>query len=220
LPVHLSRHSEEVATYRTSNGLSDRTVIGLGHSFGAVSTLFAALTHPALFKSLVLVEAVVGEPLTSAEEAVNKGLPRVVVPTISRPSVWSSMDDARKSLSAFPVFRGFNKSQMAVYLETAVHTLADGSVTLKQDPIHEAILFEVCAPAHAWTHAPFLDERVDVHWIRGSRPSVFSGSKEAGDEFVQRIVSQRKGRGVSEAWVEGGHLLVQDNPKATGPHIR
>jgi pimeloyl-ACP methyl ester carboxylesterase len=214
LPIHLPRLSDDVARTRTTHGWTERNLIGIGHSFGAIGTLFAALTHPTLFNSIVLVEAVLGPPVDPVETV--KRLSRVVAPVAGRRSVWSSLEDARADLAVFPVFRGFHQKEVDVYLENALYVRPDGKIALKQDPVQEALVFEIRSPAYAWELAPHLDPRMDVHWIRGSRPNVFSGKGEVTDDVIRRLSAQRNGWGVSQSWINGAHLAVQDDPVGVG----
>jgi hypothetical protein len=145
------------------------------------------------------------------------GLRRVVAPTISRRSVWDSRDAARADLATSAFFRYFNPAQVDVYIETALYVRPDGRVGLKQDPVHEASVFEVRCATIAWDHVGELYQGVDVHWIRSSKPGFFNPSMAAGDEFICRSKDSRiGGRGVSSGVVDGHHLVVQENPEGVG----
>jgi hypothetical protein len=176
----------------------------------------AATTHPTLFSSIISIEAVVGSPQPA--DYID-GLKRVVAPVMSRRSVWDSRSDARADLARYSGMRGFNPSQIDIFIETALYDRPDGRVQLKQDPVDEAIVFEIYSPGVVWTHVGKLDERVDVHWIRGSKPTIFAPSLTQGDEFIRRSEEGRGGRGVSSGLVEGHHVVIQENPEGVGESL-
>jgi hypothetical protein len=58
LPVHLSRQPPATASARQTSGVSGRTLVGLGHSFGACSMALATFHFPAILSSLILVDPI------------------------------------------------------------------------------------------------------------------------------------------------------------------
>jgi hypothetical protein len=58
LPVHLSRLPPATASARQTSGIPGRTLVGLGHSFGACSMTLATFHFPAIMSSLILVDPI------------------------------------------------------------------------------------------------------------------------------------------------------------------
>jgi hypothetical protein len=176
--------------------------------------MFAAITQPKLFNSFISIEATVG-PLASYGHTRAR-LPRIILATLSRRSVWPSLAAARADLAKLPLLQHFDPAQLALYVESALQVLPDGRARLKQDPRVEAVVFEHSGLGPAWELGPCLGRETRLLWIRASRLSIVNASAKDSDEFIRRISAARGGKDCQKATVPGGHLIVQENPKGVG----
>ncbi|GLB39842.1 putative alpha/beta hydrolase family protein [Lyophyllum shimeji] len=106
LPTHLARLPPDESEYRKSNPFRNRTLLAIGHSYGGCTSALAALTHPKLFSSLVLIDPVIVKPagpLIDKTEHDNRLALGLVLGAILRGDTCDTREDAeRRMLASIP----------------------------------------------------------------------------------------------------------------------
>ena len=107
LPTHLDRVSAKESQHRLSNDFQNRTFVAVGHSFGGCTTyvyassqiftfnaifysILAALTHPQLFSSVILIDPVITEPIDSSKIESSEHATRMILSSLKRRETWGS----------------------------------------------------------------------------------------------------------------------------------
>lgn len=113
---------------------SQAPVIGIGHSMGAVCTLYAAEKRPDLFKALVLIEPAM---LTRFQARMIQFLPKSITnrhepakSTLAKKDTWKTREEFTKHCRDFNGYRRFGDNEMAAMVEHAVRETDDGTFRL------------------------------------------------------------------------------------------
>jgi pimeloyl-ACP methyl ester carboxylesterase len=151
---------------------SQAPVIGIGHSMGAVCTLYAADKRPDLFKAIVLIEPAM---LTRFQARMIRFLPKFITnrhepakSTLAKQDTWTTREEFNAHCRAFKGFRRFGDEELAALIEHGVVEKPDGTFGLTFPKEWEA---------HNYSQPPnVMDElsrvKVPCVGIRG-KPSVF-----------------------------------------------
>ncbi|KAI0772830.1 Alpha/Beta hydrolase protein [Trametes elegans] len=206
LPTHIPRLPDSEAESRLSHGLQGRETIFIGHSFGGCSVVRAALGHPILFKSIILVDAMI-LPRPGPNVVSTVATSNYVTGAIQRRDGWSSREEARQQFSAIPFFKAWDPAVLDVYVECGLHTAADGQTRLKMPGIQEAVCFaENYVPCETFELLPTLDERVELRWlVAGKLPP-------QDNEPRRRTVWRRPANASHVRVLSAGHLIAQEAP--------
>ncbi|KAI0325516.1 alpha/beta-hydrolase [Cubamyces sp. BRFM 1775] len=205
LPTHLSRLPDAEAEARLAHGLTGRSMVYVGHSFGACSTVRAAIAHPILFKSIVLVDAMIlptSGKLVSSPSTVN-----YVIGAVQRRDGWSSREEARQQFAASPFFKVWDPAVLDIYVECGLYETHDGQVKLKMPGIQEAVCFaENHTPYETFELLAGLDERVELRWL-------VAGKLPPPDHQPRRMTVWRRPANSSHVRMfSAGHLIAQEAP--------
>ena len=126
----------------------DGQIIGAGHSMGGAALVMAALREPQLFRALVLFEPIIF-PLATPDQ--QRGGPSPLVEGARRRrAVFASFDDALANYSSKPPLNIFDANALRAYVMFGFKSQADGSITLKCLPEHEARTYETGANHETW----------------------------------------------------------------------
>ncbi|KIK55520.1 hypothetical protein GYMLUDRAFT_87577 [Collybiopsis luxurians FD-317 M1] len=222
LPVHLPRVRQAEVERRLRNGFlgpgSPRLPICcFGHSFGGAVSTLAAITHPALFTSLFLIDPVILYP--TVDFYFKPSL--LSLGAISRRASWKSREEARKGFLESPFFRTWDPRVLDLYVEAGLYLDKDtDTIRLKTSPIQEALLFndaQIGGP-EAWVRLwkKELDARIKLRW---AMPGPGKPELDSRDNTSQQRVWLRP-ENASNIRIDGaGHLIVQEKPDALGKQI-
>ncbi|KAI1787261.1 alpha/beta-hydrolase [Ganoderma leucocontextum] len=206
LPTHLPRLANAEAESRKRQGLVDRRLLPVGHSFGGASIVRAAIEIPALFKHLFLVEAMV-RPMHALAPAACPPIQMLVTGAIQRRDGWASREEAYRMFASTPFFAAWDPAALEVYVQCALYDAPDGQVRLKMPGMQEAICFaEERATFETFELLPTLDERIELRWL--------VAAKIHPTDAVQRwrAVWRRPANSSHVRILEAGHLIPQETP--------
>ncbi|KAG1819128.1 Alpha/Beta hydrolase protein [Suillus subaureus] len=207
LPIQLHRVPASIGESRQKSGFSSRTLVVTGHSFGGCSVTLAALHFPALFSSMILVDAIID----TFQESVWELTQNVVGATLIRRDQWPSREDALRSFKSSPAFSAWHPDVLRLYVDFGLYEDESGCVRLKMPPIHEALIAaNPRARCETWELMEKLDEKIELLWILPGKESL----------DVTMLVELRKQR----AWrrpanssniifKSSSHLIPQESPE-------
>lgn len=193
--------------------LSDRgpdSVIGVGHSIGAVVTLRAALRAPDKFRALVLIDPVLFVPpllalwkITNALGMGNRNSPLV--------------KGAQKRRRAFDdldrVFRGYRKRNIFRYMsDDSLRTYIEG-ITKPNDDGYELIFPPEWEVQIYHTALQDMDIWQNLHKLE--IPTIFIRGKETDTfwESAARLVKRKQPKVTVEALEKSTHILPLERPQ-------
>ena len=125
-----------------------KNIIGIGHSLGAVGTMFAAIKRPDLFKKIVLIEPVfLPEMLITVFQFVpqqwRKYFNPLIKKTLKRRDVWDSKEEVYEAYRGKPFFGKISDEVLWDYINFGIKKRADGKVTLVYSKEWEAHFFSL-----------------------------------------------------------------------------
>ncbi|KAF9530598.1 hypothetical protein CPB83DRAFT_850607 [Crepidotus variabilis] len=205
LPLHLARVSETKAAERAQRGFMGRTLVVIGHSFGATSLIHAASLFPKLFTSLVLLDPILLEPFVQEEIDRTIGL---VLGAIGRREEWPSRPAALKSLFETAFFRSWDPAVLSVYVDSALYDTPQGTARLKMSGIQEATIFlDLQTPTEAFQRAIEIEQQIHLRFILPGKPGLvsFAGS--------DKRMWLRTGNSTNTKIRKAGHLIPQEAPR-------
>jgi pimeloyl-ACP methyl ester carboxylesterase len=142
------------------NDLED--VIGVGHSLGAVATMFAAIQRPDLFRAVVLIEPVFLMPAILQLFALqSNGISEEYYPLIhitkSRRKNWQSREEAFGHFRPKRVFARWSDNALWDYIWHGLHRNEMGDIELTYAPEWEARIYSL-PPTDVWDLIPQLSQ--------------------------------------------------------------
>ncbi|TCD65455.1 hypothetical protein EIP91_002669 [Steccherinum ochraceum] len=211
LPTHLSRVSPSESKRREEHGFAERTLVGVGHSYGGCSIVWSAShkLYSHLFDSIILVDPIIAGAIPYSAEHFAAYLNGMSVGALSRRDTWSSREEALRLFQASAFFQKWDPEVLKVYVEYGLRENPDGSVSLKTKSIQEAITFaEQLSSIEAWYHLPNIDERIALKFIMPA------GNGEPGDkaEEKQHLVWRRPVNCSNVLNPNAGHLIPHETP--------
>ncbi len=188
-------------------------VVGLGHSMGATTTVYAAARRPDLFSALVLIEpAFVTRAITSWEPLVPFVVRRRLQParaTLRKPERWASREEFLRSYRGRGLFREVPEASLRAFGAAAVADDDEGGVRLVFPRAWEA--HNYMCPASIW---PELS-RVQVPVVAMfGEPSIFQPAGAWGAwtrRHPHHVLRRIEGR---------GHLLPLEDPHGVAARVR
>ncbi|KAF9017716.1 alpha/beta-hydrolase [Hymenopellis radicata] len=167
LPLHLPRLRHSESADRLEKGFRLRKIIAVGHSFGGTICTLAALSHPVLFSSLILIDPIIVYPV--AGQQAERHFEKLTLGALSRRDTWKDEQEARVQMSSLPLFQRWDPDVLDAYFEHGLRHVSEGNVTLKTPAIQEAVTFSDtwtgCEEAWVRLFRGELDERVALMWI-------------------------------------------------------
>lgn len=123
-----------------------RPLVAVGHSFGANALSYAALLHPRLFHSMVLLDPVIAPyhtgPMASGESMDFRASPAAA--SIRRREVWPSRDAAAALFKKSPFYQAWDQRAFDQWVKYGLHNTTDdpnGEVTLATTKHQEVLTF-------------------------------------------------------------------------------
>ncbi|KAF8240976.1 alpha/beta-hydrolase [Tricholoma matsutake] len=214
LPTHLHRVSTEEAELRKTQGFHNRTFVAVGHSYGGCTSTLAALTHPELFSSLILIDPVIVEPTNGSKYVFTESIEQLTFAALTRRETWGSQRVySIEVLRESPFFAAWDPEVLKIYIECGTTPSRDSSGTpvirLKMPGIQEAIVFsETHTEREVYQRLSELDERIELRWIMPDGDTEFGppGSR-------QRRVWLRPSNSSNIRIPNAGHLIPQQVPQ-------
>jgi pimeloyl-ACP methyl ester carboxylesterase len=190
---------------------SDRPVIGLGHSLGAILNFRAAYERPDLFQQIVMLDPpLVYGPFALIVAAVKKlrlaGRMGPAALTKGRREEWPSRGEAKAQLQGKALFSRFDPNCFSDYIENGLVETPSG-VRLTFDPKVEVDIFKT-TPHDMHRFNPVIS-------IPGS---LVVGERSEFRRFVGRFAL--KHRLHFECFVSGSHLFPLEYPEATAVLVK
>lgn len=189
-----------------------RNVIAMGHSFGAVISLYMAESNPQLFNRVVALDPILfSKPVTTALTLADKFKLTYHYPLArkarSRKQNWESKEHAAQELRNYPSQRGWSDDAFQAYLQRGLTQQDDGSVSLTCPPWMEAAIFSTM-PEKIWRITKKI--QTPVHALVGIRsfPHVEQGV----------IAAQTVNKNFSLDFVPGRHCFMLENPAVLENH--
>ncbi|GAB4419307.1 MAG: alpha/beta hydrolase [Bacteroidia bacterium] len=187
-------------------------VVGVGHSLGAILTLWAAQRKPAYFERLILFDPpFFSLPLRSIFFALNKlGLSGRTIP-IARQALRrrAHFDDKASAFSYWKpkrLFQRFHEQCFSDYVEHSLVPAPEGGLRLRISPALEHRIF---------SHTPYRIGPVrlpmPIHYLYPKHGSVLPPAD------LRSL--HRRFPGSELVAVEGGHMFPLEHPEATAARI-
>jgi pimeloyl-ACP methyl ester carboxylesterase len=187
-------------------------LVALGHSFGAVASLLAAVRSPASVAALIMLDpTIMPRELMSgyaAELAAGRSPRlRLVDTALKRRSRFGSLQEAFEYWRGKDLFRDWPDQALERYASAMLRPNPAGGWTLVWPPEWEAWYYRSFYP-HTWDIVPQLDPAIPALVVGG----------EASDTFVTRSSDELRKLmpGATFATIPGaGHLFPQSHPAET-----
>ena len=202
---------EDIARGLEANGL--RNVIALGHSFGGIASLIAAVRHRPLVRALCLLDPTILSADTMARFRAGKASGWVTYEhpfagaARARRARFTGRSEAFELWRTKPLFAGWPDEALERYVEGMLEPGPDGDYVLSWPPAWEAYYYESFYP-ETWTEVGLLDPSLPILVIAGGTTDAFVPSEQR--RFAERVPWARM------AVIPGhGHLFPQSAPRET-----
>jgi len=207
LPIQLDRVSASIGESRQKNGFSSRILVTAGHSYGGCSVILAALHFPALFSSMIIVDAIID----TFQGATWEFTQYLIGATLIRRNQWPSREDALRSFKSSSAFSAWHPDVLRLFVNFGLYEDESGCVRLKMPPVHEALLTaNPRARVETWELMEKLDEKIELLWILPGKPSLDVSMLE--DVRKQRAW-RRPANSSNIILKSSGHLIPQECPE-------
>ncbi len=196
----------------TQHGLE--RVLGIGHSFGAVVTLLAAVREPARFRALCLLDPTIPAPafmdaLRAQRAQGEMSFRPLVQGALKRRSRFDSPEEAFAYWRAKPLFADWSDDAVWRYTRSMVVRAPEGSgFTLAWPALWEAWYYRSFY-SDTWTDLGRLDPAVPLLVVRGERSDTFVAEAE-------ELLRERRPDADIRVLPGFGHLFPQAAPVETG----
>ncbi|KAF8606381.1 hypothetical protein BDV93DRAFT_553554 [Ceratobasidium sp. AG-I] len=209
----LPQLSEEVSAVRKERGFQARTVVGLGHSFGASSMLRGAICYSGLMSSLILVDPIVFPSYTP----IGKHIHAQILGAAARRTHWPNREVARADLLKSPFVQPWDSRVLEDFLQYGLYEV-DNGVRLKCSGFQQAVTITEKAnlPCEIWELLPYFDKAVPIRWIMDGQEDA---SNTGGQEITQQAVWRRPENSSNIRFPGVGHLMVQEIPDVLGVEV-
>ena len=200
------------------DSLTDKPVIGIGHSMGGLATMYAAVKRPGRFSKIILLDPTFSPPpylwIAGLIRAVGLGhrLP-LVQGALRRRREWESVEAAYASFRKKALFSRFPDDVLRAYAESITTPSTNGNgkggVRLAYSPEWESRIYQTI-PTDVWRLPGKIN--VPILIIRGELTDVFVGGSVAA--------FRRANPGAQITTLAGvGHFVPQESPEQTGQAI-
>jgi pimeloyl-ACP methyl ester carboxylesterase len=208
--------SDDFITYLDQQSLAQPFVVG--HSFGAITALRAALHQPNRLKALVLIDPVLFEPHIITTWALIRALGLAyrlhpLIPTaLKRRRHFEDLGKLFSRFRRYNIFRYFSDNALQAYIRGITQPAAAGGYELRYSPEWEAHIYAtgVSADLELWRGLKQLT--VPTLIIRGAETDTFSaaaGRRVEHSNPTIRVVTLEKST----------HLVPLERPEATAELI-
>lgn len=209
---HWRELGEDLARFLTEMDL--RGIVGIGHSLGAVTSLFCAVSHPELFRALVLIDPVILPPHWAPILALAKILhlnrkARLPAGARRRRMEWPNREVLFRAYRAVPVFTHWQDVFLRDYIASGTSEQPSGSVHLRYPREWEARIFET-VPPDVWFDIPRLHLPLLV--LRGQYSNTY---KKSAMRWMQWLLPH----GVFKEIKGADHFVPMCKPEETAAAI-
>ncbi len=187
-------------------------VIGVGHSLGGILHLLVAAEKPALYESIVLLDAPIISRSSSLGLRILKKLNLMESRTPSqvtklRRTVWKDEDDAFEHFQKKPKFSAFDDDVLRDYIRHGTEKCERG-IRLTFRPSIEADIYETIP--------------VDLPKLRGKLklPISYIGGTESREARLANLGFMKKHFSVRYYFLAGTHLFPFEIPEKTAEMIK
>lgn len=196
-------------------GLRERDlsgVIAVGHSFGGVASMLAAIREPGRFRALVLLDPTLLPPLFLGMIGLLRALGQghrfpLAQGARRRRARFESVEEAYGYWRDKPLFGNWPEASIRLYAESMTRPSVEGGVELTWPPEWEARYYENIL-TDVWREVPKLRGLLPVLAIRGTETDTFTARS---CRKFRRLVP-----GAAMAEIAGhGHLFPQSAPDET-----
>lgn len=202
--------ADDMVRFFDQEGL--RGVVGMGHSLGAVVTMYAAHLRPELFSSLVLIDPVFLPPpflqMAAANPSAIKDFP-LVKQTLRRRNHWPSRQAAFEHFRKKPVFRRWSDAALMDYVNYGLAENDRGEVTLKY-PREWEVRFYTLPPMAAWEKIPAITQPTLA--IRGAESDTLLPQ-------AWQLWQELQPQATFIEMEQVGHMLLMEQPERLAEHI-
>ena len=193
---------------------SSSSVIGVGHSLGAMTSLMAAIKEPGMFRLLVLMEPVLfprwqGTAMRLlAPSKLIKRIHPLIKGTLKRKTRFESREAMYQRYRGKSVFSDLSNQVLRDYVEGLALEDSEGGIRLKYTPDWEARIYETGGIADWYVWRNLHQVKCPVLIIRGEDTYVL---------FDRVINSMTEKMPAGEGYtMEGtGHLVPLEKPRET-----
>ncbi len=194
--------------------LTPDPVIGIGHSVGAVTTLYAAIKEPQRFRKLVLIDpTLLPSPalwgIRFAHLIGREARIPLVQQALRRGRRWPDAETAYQYFRAKKLFARAGDDIVRAYTESITTPHPEGGLTLAYAPEWEAQIFKTIA-TDVWQLPARL--KVPTLILRGEHSDVFYERSAARFKRINPAIELVTLPGV-------GHLVGQEAPDRAGREI-
>lgn len=193
------------------NGLREHDlndVIGIGHSFGAIASVLAAIQEPQRFKALILLDPTILTPTLGdilrqmQEQGIADQMP-LAARAIKRQKDFENEDEAFAYFREKRLFQDWSDDMLWAYVRYGTVS-SDAGLTLVWSPEWEAYYFST-GYTGIWQDLPALHEtKIPTLILRGEDSDTYLGESA---ERVKQILPD-----ADHVEVSGGHLFPQAHP--------
>lgn len=204
--------SDDLLRFLDQLGAVDN-IIGIGHSMGAIATMYAAVKRPELFRCLVLMEPIFLHPFVLQMVEVNPDalneLP-LIRNTYQRRQRWESREEAFSHFRAKSVFTRWSDDALWYYVNHALNELDSGEVVLAYSREWE-VQFYTRPPLDVWQKIPQIT--LPILAIRGvESDALFPEAWQMWQEIQPQTTFVE---------IEGtGHMLLMEKPDQVAEVMR
>ncbi|MEZ4589268.1 MAG: alpha/beta hydrolase [Gemmatimonadales bacterium] len=183
----------------------------VGHSFGAVASLVAAVRHRRAVRALVMLDPTIFPPAIMDRIRLAKAAgwnpPHPLAGrTRERRRAFATHEEAFEFWRGKPLFADWSDDALGRYVESILRP-ADGGFELRWTPEWEAYDYE-CFYPDAWTEAAALDPELETLLVYGEDSDTFGAESAA---HFRRVAPSATLVAVPRA----GHLFPQARPAET-----
>lgn len=210
---HWRELGEDLARFLTEMNLG--SVVAVGHSLGAITSLFYAVSHPDLVRALVLIDPVILPPhlapiwATAIWLHLNR---RTRLPTGARRRrmEWPSREVLFRAYRSAAVFERWQEPFLRDYISSATMDSPSGGVRLRYPREWEARIFET-APPDVWLAIPRL-RHLPLLVLRGQHSNTYTKNAM---RWMQWLLPQGKFLEIKGA----DHFVPMSKPEETAAVI-
>ena len=192
-------------------------VVAVGHSFGAIVTLLAALQEPERFRALILLDPtiLIREAIDYVVDLRRQG--RALENPLSQAALrrrrtFASIEGAFANFRSKDVFAQWSDEALKLYAEYGTREIVGGRA-LTWSPEWEAYYFSTI-PADTWEMVNHLSAlQIPILFLRGETSETYT---EASAQEVAHILPQATHKQVHAH----GHLFPQSAPNVAARQIR
>lgn len=195
-----------------------RDIILIGHSFGGIASMLAAIKAPNRFRALIMLDPTILPPetlnwLKRAQENQALDQTPLVRGALRRRRLFKSREEAFTRFRKRPHFADWSDVSLRLYVDHGLRKSSAGIGYELAWPVEWEVYYYSTVYQGVWEELPKLEGLLPVLIIRGSTSDTFD---QSGQASVQRLAPS-----ASLSVVDGhGHLFPQSAPDETGALIR